>query len=130
MGDYAVVLHGYNRTTGDVDIWVNPTRANYDRIAQAFSIFGMPVFDMTPSKFLNTSDYDVFSFGVPPNAIDLMTKVKGLEFDATFATSTVYEFDDLKLRVVSYNNLIKAKQAAGRNKDLADIDQLRKIEEK
>lgn len=29
VGGYAVIYHGYNRTTGDLDIWVNPTSANY-----------------------------------------------------------------------------------------------------
>lgn len=128
VGGYAVVLHGYSRTTGDVDIWVNPTSENYRRVADAFQVFGMPLFDMTEPKFLNTRDYDVFSFGVPPNAIDLMTKVKGLDFDQAFQDSSIYEFEDLSLRLISYQNLIEAKQASGRTRDLADIEQLKKRE--
>lgn len=47
VGGYAVIMHGYNRTTGDMDIWVNRTKENYQKVVTAFMDFGMPVFDMT-----------------------------------------------------------------------------------
>lgn len=126
VGGYAVVLHGYSRTTGDIDLWIKPTAENYHRLVKAFGKFQMPLFDMTESKFLATTDYDVFSFGVPPVAIDLMTSVKGLEFDPAYTNSSVYEFEDLSLRLVQYHDLLKAKRAAGRLKDLNDVEQLTK----
>lgn len=126
VGGYAVVLHGYSRTTGDIDLWIKPTAENYQRLVQAFAKFQMPLFDMTQEKFLATQDYDVFSFGVPPVAIDLMTNVKGLEFDSAYANSSVYEFEDLSLRLVQYHDLLTAKRAAGRLKDLNDVEQLTK----
>lgn len=126
VGGYAVVLHGYSRTTGDIDLWIKPSAKNYQRLVKAFAKFQMPLFDMTQEKFLATQDYDVFSFGVPPVAIDLMTSVKGLEFDSTYANSSVYEFDDLSLRLVQYHDLLTAKRAAGRLKDLNDVEQLTK----
>ena len=55
VGGYAVIYHGYNRTTGDLDIWVNPTAANYKKLQEAFHLFKMPVFDMTEEKFLKLS---------------------------------------------------------------------------
>lgn len=54
VGGYADIYHGYNRSTGDLDIFVEATVANYNRIVQAFEEFKMPVFDMTQSTFLNT----------------------------------------------------------------------------
>ncbi len=47
VGGYAVILHGYNRTTGDLDVWVRKTSNNYQRLLVAFARFGMPTFDMT-----------------------------------------------------------------------------------
>jgi hypothetical protein len=44
VGGYSVILHGYSRTTGDMDIWVDRTPENYKKIKQAFIYFGMPVF--------------------------------------------------------------------------------------
>lgn len=60
VGGYAVIFHGYNRTTGDLDIWINPTPDNYNKLVKAFSVFGMSLFDMTEEKFLATDRYDVF----------------------------------------------------------------------
>ena len=76
VGGFSVILHGYSRTTGDMDIWVERTHHNYQKIKSAFLHFGMPVFDMTEDNFLHHKVWDVFTFGVPPSAIDLMLKVK------------------------------------------------------
>jgi hypothetical protein len=53
VGGYATILHGYNRTTGDLDIWVKQTIENYSKIEKAFALFSMPLFDMNRDKFLN-----------------------------------------------------------------------------
>ena len=66
VGGYATIIHGYNRTTGDLDIWVNPTRDNYKKIVIAYKQFKMPLFDMTQERFLNDPNIDVFTFGRPP----------------------------------------------------------------
>jgi hypothetical protein len=50
---YSVILHGYSRTTGDMDIRVERTPENYAKIADAFLQFKMPVFEMTKENFLN-----------------------------------------------------------------------------
>ena len=46
VGGYAAIIHGYNRTTGDLDVWVNQTEQNYIKLVKAFEKFRMPVFDM------------------------------------------------------------------------------------
>ena len=79
-----MIVHGYNRTTGDMDVWVNQTKINYNKIEIAFNEFEMPLFDMTPENFMNSSMFDVFTFGRPPLAIDLMTAIKGLDFEECF----------------------------------------------
>ena len=124
VGGYAVIIHGYNRTTGDMDLWINPTSENYGRLVNAFVQFGMPLFDMTESKFLATKDYDVFTFGLPPSAIDLMPAVKGLVFDEAYANSSQHDFENLSVRVIGYQDLLTAKRASGRHRDLNDIEQL------
>ena len=61
VGGYSVILHGYSRTTGDMDLWVERSEENYNRIKQAFFHFGMPVFDMTQENFLSHPNWDVFT---------------------------------------------------------------------
>ena len=124
VGGYAVILHGYSRTTGDLDIWINKEQENYFKLVKAFKEFKMPVFDMTENNFLKNPELNVFTFGRPPSAIDIMTDVKGLHFKEAFKTSQIIEAGTLKVRVIGLNQLLKAKRAAGRHKDLDDIDNL------
>lgn len=100
VGGFAVILHGHARVTGDMDIWVERTESNYDKLLNAFK------------------------FGRKPVAIDIMTKVKGLDFKECYDLSTEFEVDDLKVRTLHVNHLIEAKKKAGRLKDLDDIEQL------
>ena len=126
VGGMAVILHGYVRSTGDMDIWVNKTKLNYQRLVKAYTQFGMPLFDMTESAFLS-DQYDVWSIGAPPPVkIEVMTAVKGLNFNETFETAQVYEERGLRIRFINVDHLIKAKKASGRFRDLDDIEQLTK----
>ncbi|MES2328653.1 MAG: DUF6036 family nucleotidyltransferase [Bacteroidota bacterium] len=124
VGGFAVILHGYARTTGDMDIWVERTPENYLRIKKAFLQFGMPVFDMTENNFLSHPNWDVFTFGIPPVAIDLMVSVKGLDFDSCFTNSIIFEDEGLKIRTINRNDLLHAKKIAGRAKDVNDLENL------
>ena len=121
---YSVIIHGYSRTTGDMDIWVERTPENYKKIKLAFRDFGMPVFDMTEDAFLNHPDWEVFTFGRPPSSIDVMIKVKGLEFNECYRNAIYYEEDGLMVKTIFINDLINAKKASGRAKDINDLENL------
>lgn len=121
---YAVIFHGYNRTTGDLDIWVNPKPDNYLKLTKAFAHFKMPVFEMTEEKFLRTEHYDVFSFGRPPVQIEILTKVKGLEFEDARSRASFSDYDGASVRILDILDLKTAKKATGRAKDQADLDHL------
>lgn len=124
VGGYAVIFYGYSRTTGDMDIWVDCTSENYKLLVKAFYEFNMPVFDMTEERFLQKEKFDVFRFGRKPVAIDIMTKMANLNFEECYVKRQTFNDEGLLLPVVHLNNLITAKKAAGRNKDLDDIQRL------
>jgi hypothetical protein len=124
VGGYSVILHGYSRTTGDMDVWVERTAENYKAIKTAFLHFGMPVFDMTEDAFLSNNDLDVFSFGKPPSAIDVMVAVKGLNFDDCYQKAIYFEENGLMVRTIYITDLIDAKKASGRPKDMDDLENL------
>ena len=124
VGGFAVIYHGYNRTTGDLDIWVKPTASNFARLKKAFGVFGMSLFDMTEDKFLSTSQFDVFTFGRPPVCIEILTMVKGLNFDEAYFNSSVQFFDGIEVNMIVISDLIKAKKAANRFKDKDDLEHL------
>ena len=124
VGGFATILNGYFRTTGDIDIWVNRTAENYQKLGKTFYEFGLPIEAMSEYNFLENNAFDVFSFGRPPVAIDIMNKVKGLEFVDAMHNAQWYEFEDFKVRYLHIDDLITAKRAAGRFKDLDDIEHL------
>ena len=125
VGGFSVILHGHSRTTGDMDIWVERTKENYDKLKNAFLEFGMPVFDMNEKNFLGHPSWDVFTFGVPPSAIDLMVRLKGLSFEECYKDAVDFFEDDLKIRTINLYHLIKAKEASNRPKDVDDIQNLK-----
>jgi hypothetical protein len=124
VGGYAVILRGYNRTTGDMDVWVNKTPENYQKLSKAFYSFGLNISDMTEQNFLSNEDFNVFTYGRPPVSIDIMTAVKGLIFEKAFLNKDIYEFEGLTISLISRSDLLIAKKAANRSKDLNDIEHL------
>lgn len=121
VGGYSVVLHGYPRTTGDLDIWVEKSASNYNLLTIAFYDFGMPIMDQ---EIFLSNEVDVFTYGRPPQAIDLMTECKGLLFENAYENSNIITVDSIKVRLIHYNDLLTAKKSAGRHKDLNDLEHL------
>jgi hypothetical protein len=76
VGGYAVIIRGYSRSTGDIDIWVNKTKENFNRLQKTILEFGIPEAAIKEHDFFS-DEFDVFSFGKPPYAIEIMTAVKG-----------------------------------------------------
>jgi len=124
VGGYAVIFQGHSRTTGDLDIWVNKTKDNYQKIIAAFNQFRMPAFDMTEENFLSNPAFDVFSFGRPPVGIDIMTNVKGLQFEDAIVKAKDFDYEGIVLKLIDYRDLIQAKKASARPKDIDDIQNL------
>lgn len=123
VGGYAVIMHGYYRTTQDLDVWVNKTAENYVKLAKAYAVFGMPLFDMTLDNFMG-QEFDVFSIGKSPLRIDVITKLKSLEFVPSFNNAITAEIQGIKVRYLCLADLTEAKRAAGRYKDLDDLEKL------
>ncbi|MEO7307151.1 MAG: DUF6036 family nucleotidyltransferase [Ferruginibacter sp.] len=124
VGGYAVILHGYRRSTGDIDIWINVTADNHKKLLKAYLAFGLPTSDITEENFLVNDGMDVFTYGIPPVCIEILKKVKGCNFEEAYKISKIYDENGLQIRFVHINTLIEAKTASGRYKDLDDIEKL------
>ena len=82
----------------------------------------MPTSDMTAERFLNQLAFDVFTFGRSLVAIDITTKLKGLNFPEVYAQATDALVAGLTVRLIYYQHLLQAKRAAGRPRDQNDLD--------
>jgi predicted nucleotidyltransferase len=123
VGGYAVIIRGYSRSTGDIDIWVNKTEENFNKLQKAIIAFGLPEIAIKRVEFFSEA-FDVFSFGKPPYAIEIMTAVKGVNFNIAFENATIEQINETPVRIIHLQNLIEAKKAAGRSKDLNDLENL------
>lgn len=124
IGGYSVILHGYSRTTGDLDIWVNKTEVNYRKMEKAFNLFGIPADAIGINRFLNHNDYDVFSFGRSPVSIDIVTEIQGVEFEEAYKAIEKIDVQGLEVNLIHINHLKQTKKATGRFKDLDDLENL------
>jgi len=86
--------------------WVERTAENHLKIKKAFEEFGMPVFDMTEENFLHHPVWDVFTYGIPPVAIDLMIGMEGFNFQEIYERSIFFKDDDIEIRVIHKNDLV------------------------
>jgi hypothetical protein len=120
VGGYAVNYHGYPRATGDIDIWVARSPENAARITVVLHEFGFP--DATPELFLAPDA--IIRMGLPPLRIEILTSISGVEFSECFANRMIAELDGVPVNLIDRDSLKRNKQASGRLKDLADLEQL------
>jgi hypothetical protein len=122
VGGYAVGYHGYVRATADLDIWVARTPENARRVVAALKQFGMDVPGLSEALFLEESN--VVRMGVPPFRIEVLTSVSGVEFADCYKDRIETVLDGVTVCVIDLAHLKTNKQASGRAKDLADLEQL------
>lgn len=125
IGGFAINLHGYNRSTKDIDIWIDDTLENRKRLRKALKEQGSgdyPIIE-TMDFIPGWTDFQL-NMGFK---LDIMTSVKGLEkigFEECFNYAIVAEIEGVLVRFLQYNHLIACKRATGRPQDLVDIEEL------
>ncbi len=124
VGAFAMAAHGVPRATGDIDVFVNANPDNAVRILDALRDFGAPVdqHGVAPVDFERPGL--VYQIGLPPNRIDLLTRIDGLTFDEAARDAVPATLFGVPVRVPSVRALIRNKRASGRPKDLVDVEVL------
>ena len=128
VGGYAVGLHGWPRTTFDIDFWVLANPSNAASLMRALKKFGAPLMDLSEADFHVPGI--VFQIGTAPQRIDILSAVSGLNYEDAVSRATVMRVDGLSLKVISIEDLIANKRASGRPKDLADAQVLAELLER
>lgn len=128
FGGWAVIFEGYSRTTGDMDILVEISEENAEKILLAIKGFWGSAIGFVKEDFLKEDN--VLMMGRVPFRIDLLTSISGVSFEEAYKTSHIYVDEGIDIRCIHINELIKNKKDSGRLKDLADADMLEKILQK
>lgn len=126
VGAYAMAAYGCPRSTGDIDFWIRATPVNAKRVWNALVVFGAPTSGISLADF--STPGIVFQIGVPPQRIDILTTISGLDFDDAWPHRLIADLDGLSSYVIGRNELLKNKLAAGRPKDLLDADILKSLD--
>jgi len=122
VGAYAVIYYTEPRYTKDIDIWVEPSRENAEKVYAALRAFGAPVADLTIEDLTNLDM--VYQMGIEPNRIDVLMGVTGLQFDKAWETRVALQYGDTATHILDLDSLIEAKKAAGRKQDEIDLEVL------
>jgi hypothetical protein len=122
VGGYALASYGHPRYTGDIDVWVNQTKPNINKLIDALNAFGFASLGLKESDFL---EYEaVVQLGYPPTRIDLLTAIDGVLFADCFERKSMATIDGIDIAVIDIDDFKTNKLAAGRMKDLADLESL------
>ena len=129
VGAYAVSIHARPRATKHLDILVKADPENARAIYTALVQFGAPLEGLTFADFAEPGP--CFHMGREPLAVDILTEVPGVEFDAAWerrVEAVIDPVNGLKANFMSRADLVATKLAAARPQDLADVDAIRKAE--
>jgi hypothetical protein len=120
IGGYAVVHHGYERTTGDLDVWIAANSENVQRVSQALQkFFGYTAEEFRSDRFREADS--IFIFGRKPVRIDILTGPPGVEFRECYERRQIVNWDGVSVPLIALSDLKANKLASGRPKDLADV---------
>lgn len=126
IGAYAMGVYGTPRATGDIDIWLNPTKENSKKSYLVLKKFGSPLKGLNDTTFSQKNI--VFQIGLAPRRIDLITSIDGVDFSEAYIEKKIINVDELVIPIISKAHLIQNKKASNRLKDKADLELLTKEE--
>ncbi len=118
---FAVAFHGRPRASGDLDVWIRPNPENASRVLRALAEFGFGSLGITASDLLSGK---IIQLGRVPVRIDILTELSGVSAEEVWAGRVEGPFEDQQVSYLDRATLLKNKRAAGRAKDLADVQAL------
>ncbi|MBI2729455.1 MAG: hypothetical protein HYX40_01650 [Sphingobacteriales bacterium] len=117
-------MHGFPRYTGDMDIWIERSEVNAIQMLKVVDGFGFASLNMSKEDFMK-KDY-VTQLGFPPLRIDILNDLANVPFKEAWDNREVKTIANTNINFIGLKELLNAKKAAGRQKDLEDIKRLKK----
>lgn len=121
VGGWAVIYHGFNRVTDDMDIFVRRTEENSRRTVAALEDADLGCPELVPEVFMNDNG---ISLGEAPLKVDIISNLPGVDFDAAWARRQKDFFGPNMVNYISREDLLVNKRTVARPKDLDDAREL------
>lgn len=116
VGGYALAFHGEPRFTGDMDIWIDCTEINAEKMVTVMKDFGAASLGFTKEDFLEQGI--IKQIGQPPLRIDILGEIDGVSYADAKKDKQYFKSQDLNIPFIGVAAFIKNKQTVGRKKDL------------
>ena len=129
VGGHAVSFHAQPRATKDLDLFIKADPVNAKAIYAALASFGAPLGNVDVEDFSDPRKF--IRFGREPVAVDILPGIDGVAFDEAWERRVEGVIDPasgLTASFISKTDLIASKLAAGRMRDLADVEDMREAE--
>ncbi len=123
VGGHAVAYHGYVRPTRDLDVWIAVSPENAGRLVRAVNTFFGAQLDWVTKEWFLDAD-NVTRIGAVPNLVEIVPSISGREFADAYERRVSGNLNGLEVTIISLADLRANKQASGRYKDLADLENL------
>lgn len=123
VGGYAFAEHVEPRYTKDLDVWVERTDDNAERVLAALKVFGAPLSELSKDDL--TKDGTFYQIGLPPNRIDIITQLEEMDFAECWHRRKTSQVGDVAVEFISASDLMENKRRTARPHDLADLEHLR-----
>jgi len=128
IGGYALAFHGQPRHTGDLDIWIDVSDNNAQKMLSVINDFGMASLGLKKVDFLQKGT--ITQIGYPPLRIDILNEIDGINFKDAYLNKLIIDIEGLPINYIGLDDLIKNKQTTGRKQDLTDVNALNKLKKK
>ncbi len=121
VGGVAFTYHAKPRSTKDLDIWVEPSGANIERVNRALAEFGSPhVFDPGVKG-------QILQIGVRPTRVDLLLSIEGVRFETAWRHRVRDRFGDVETNWLDMNSLIRNKRCLDGPRHREDLRVLQQV---
>lgn len=125
VGAHAVAFHARPRATKDLDVFIEPTPENAERVLAAIREFLGSDLGLTTADL--TTPGRIVQLGVAPTRIDLLSRLAGIhDFGSAWESRVDAKFGEVDAHYLSLDDLIREKESAGRDQDRADLQSLRR----
>ena len=124
VGGFAVNYHGYSRSTGDLDLWIDPSEDNKTKLLSALDKLEFDIHELKKTSLKGAAPIDIPITNFKIELIPFLSTT--LHFDEAYASAATGNIDGIDIKVIHLNHLIQLKSNTDRLQDALDVEELKR----